>query len=98
MSLRTSRSRQWGLWSEWSANRRHPVRVRRSGSSHSLYVNVGHRYVFTDGICHMENGESGAVLVCSQPLTAQESWLPLPVNHLIGVDDDLLVAIRPLDL
>ncbi|MBZ0115215.1 MAG: class II glutamine amidotransferase [Thermoanaerobaculia bacterium] len=84
------------------ADGRRAVAIRyvsdKAAKADSLYVNVGQRYSCSDGLCQMEDGDSGAVLVCSEPLSAQESWRPVPVNHLVAVDDDLTVTIRPLDL
>lgn len=65
--------------------------------ANSLYVHSGHRYVCEQGTCRMlQPGEgSGAVIVSSEPLSEDEGWEKVPVNHLVLVDQDLKVDVEP---
>lgn len=65
--------------------------------ANSLYVHSGHRYVCEDGLCRMlQPGEgSGAVIVASEPLSQDDGWKKVPVNHLVSVENDLTVHLEP---
>ncbi|MEM7586698.1 MAG: class II glutamine amidotransferase [Acidobacteriota bacterium] len=68
-----------------------------STPANSLYVHRGHRYVCEDGACRMlarGDGE-GAVIVASEPLSEDAGWERVPTNHLVVIDRDLAVEIKP---
>lgn len=67
-----------------------------AGEAHTLYVSSGQRYLCRDGVCHMEHGDSRAALICSEPLSDQQSWRKVPVNHLVTVDEELSVDMQPM--
>jgi predicted glutamine amidotransferase len=69
---------------------------RPAEPANSLYVHTGQRYVCEGDVCRMVGGERGAVMVCSEPLSQGPGWRPVPVNHLVVVDADLAVTLRPL--
>ncbi len=66
----------------------------------SLYIHTGRRYVCEDGTCRMIEPEAGqgAVLVSSEPLSADPGWTSVPVNHIVSIHprDGLRVAPWPL--
>ncbi len=62
----------------------------------TLYVHTGQRYVCEDGLCRMlapEEG-AGAVIVASEPLSGDDGWEPVPMQHLVLVEDDLAVTVE----
>jgi predicted glutamine amidotransferase len=63
----------------------------------SLYFHFGKRYVCEGGKCRMVSpDEAGrAILVCSEPLSDDPGWLPVPNNSLIVVREDRTVEVRP---
>jgi len=65
--------------------------------ANTLYVHSGHRYLCEGGVCRMcEAGEdSGAVIVSSEPLSKDEGWERVPVNHLVLVEQNLGVGVEP---
>ena len=67
-------------------------------AANSLYVHSGRRYTCEGGLCRMldPNGSSGAVIVASEPLSRDEGWDKVPENHLVCVDPDLRVEIKPI--
>ncbi len=70
-------------------------------SANSLYTHSGRRYECEDGICRMrESGaaEEHAVIVSSERLSEDPGWQPVDVGHLVVVDSDLRVEMRPLEL
>ena len=66
----------------------------------SLYVNQGRRYVCEDGLCRMlpADRSENAVLISSEPLSDDAGWERVPVNHLVSVEPDLQVRIRPMSI
>jgi predicted glutamine amidotransferase len=66
----------------------------------TLYIHEGKQYVCEDGVCHMVSPDvgRGAVLVCSEPLSEDPGWDPVPANHLVVVRDDRSVSVRPCAL
>jgi ergothioneine biosynthesis protein EgtC len=64
----------------------------------SLYVHNGKQYVCDDdGVCRMVSPDvgQGAVLVCSEPLSEDAGWERVPPNHLVLVNEDRSVTLRP---
>ncbi|MEM1205302.1 MAG: class II glutamine amidotransferase [Acidobacteriota bacterium] len=68
--------------------------------SNSLYVHSGRRYVCEDGVCRMVDPDRslGAVIVASEPLSADPGWDRVPENHLVKIDGDLGVEMEPLSI
>jgi len=66
----------------------------------SLYVHEGKQYVCEEGVCRMVSPDvvRGAVLVCSEPLSEDPGWDPVPANHMVLVREDRSVAIRACTL
>lgn len=66
--------------------------------ANSLYVHVGLRYVCEGGVCRMiaPDESSGAVIIASEPLSADPGWEKVPENHLVSVDQDLRVEVVPI--
>jgi glutamine amidotransferase len=64
----------------------------------SLYLHTGKRYVCEGGLCRMIEPERDhhAVLVCSEPLSEDPGWARVPVNHLVLIDHDRAVEVRPM--
>lgn len=62
----------------------------------SLYVHTGRRYVCEDGVCHMidPTGSEKTVICSSEPLSGDDGWQPIPVNHFVVIDPDRRTAIR----
>lgn len=62
-------------------------RFSTAAASPSLYLNRGKRYTCRDGECRMldADDEGGAVIVSSEPLSAESSWETVPGNHLVVV-------------
>jgi len=59
----------------------------------SLYVNQGRRYVCEDGVCTMlSDSDDNAVIVSSEPLSDDDSWQEVPVNHMLLINKNLTVA------
>ena len=64
----------------------------------SLYVNRGRRYLCKGGACSMESSveEGEAVLVTSEPLSAEAGWDPVPPNHLLVIDANRSLRLTAL--
>jgi predicted glutamine amidotransferase len=66
----------------------------------TLYYAVGSRFGHLDGRSQMiADGAPGerAVLIASERLTADDpSWVPIPSNHCIAVDQDRQVVLLPM--
>lgn len=59
----------------------------------SLYVNQGKRYVCEEGVCSMlSDNEDNAVIVSSEPLSTDNSWQEVPVNHMLLINKNLNVT------
>jgi len=65
----------------------------------SLYYHMGRRYVCDDGVCRMVPVEdAGAVLVASEPLSADPGWQEVPAGHLVAIEADRSLEVKPLAL
>ena len=66
----------------------------------SLYLCRGRQYICEQGVCRMEQikGENQAMIVASEPLTDDEAWEPVPASHLLLIDADRCISVRPLNV
>ena len=66
----------------------------------SLYLHIGKRYVCEGGCCRMVSPDDagGAVLICSEPLSRDPGWVPVPPGSLVVVHEDRTVDVRPCGL
>jgi glutamine amidotransferase len=64
----------------------------------TLYHSEGSRYVVEDGETRMEApaDDDQAVLVVSEKLTEGKEWTMIPKNHLVMVEPNLNVRVRPI--
>lgn len=64
----------------------------------TMYHSEGSRYVVEDGVTRMEAPEDDdqAVLVVSEKLTDGKEWTLIPQNHLVMVEENLNVRVRPI--
>jgi glutamine amidotransferase len=65
----------------------------------SLYVHTGRRYVCDGGVCRMiapERG-TGAVIVCSEPLSDDPGWQKIPRNSMVVINEHQECDIRRMD-
>lgn len=64
----------------------------------SLHYSTGSRYECHEGVCRMRSTTPGehAVIVCSEPLSRDEGWQEVPVNHLVVIGSDRSVRIDPV--
>ncbi|MCC7258321.1 MAG: class II glutamine amidotransferase [Gammaproteobacteria bacterium] len=65
----------------------------------SLYTNRGRRYVCEGSVCRMlDPGEANgsAVMISSEPLSGDNGWEAVPVNHLVRVEPNLNLATEPM--
>ena len=64
----------------------------------SLHYSAGNRYECHDGICQMSASTPGehAVIVSSEPLSADGRWQTVPTNHLVVVDPGRSVQVTPI--
>lgn len=53
----------------------------------SLYVHAGHEYRCHEGVVNLYPANDAAVLVASEPLTADNSWQKVPQNHLLLINE-----------
>ena len=62
----------------------------------TLYYSEGTAYECKDGICHMRaDKKDKAVLVVSEKLTdIADDWKPIPVNHILIVENKLKTKLR----
>src|SRR5436190_1504168 len=65
----------------------------------TMYHSEGSRYVVEDGITRLEAPEDddGAVLVVSEKLTDGPEWTLIPKNHLVMVEQNSNVRVRPIN-
>lgn len=65
----------------------------------TLYHSEGSRYVVEDGITRLEAPEDddNAVLIVSEKLTDGPQWTMIPKNHLVMVEPNLNVRVRPIN-
>lgn len=71
----------------------------KSARPSSMHYSIGSRFVSKDSGYHMlkEHGKKQAVLVTSEKLTNfKAEWEDVPENHLLLIDKDLSVELRPL--
>lgn len=67
----------------------------------SLYYMFGERYVCDEYRCYMlpDGGQSGAVIIASEPFTAVKSdWTKVARNSMIIVDENLSISFRDIEL
>lgn len=67
----------------------------------SLYYLFGRKYICDDYRCYMEpdQGQSGAVIIASEPFTAVKSdWVKVARNSMIIVDEDLSISFRDIEM
>ncbi|RUR14523.1 class II glutamine amidotransferase [Legionella septentrionalis] len=65
----------------------------------TMHYSLGSRFVAKKGHYHMlqEGNEKNCILVVSEKLTDFDTeWLEVPANHLLLVDKDLSIELRPL--
>lgn len=64
----------------------------------TLYHSEGSRYVVEDGVTRLEApmDDDNAVLIVSEKLTEGKEWTLIPNNHLVIVEPNLNVRVRPL--
>lgn len=65
----------------------------------SMHYSMGSHYEEREGRFHMVpcNGKIGSILVASEKLTNYDlEWHDVPGNHLIMIDTDLSIQLRPL--
>lgn len=65
----------------------------------TMYYSVGKEFIAKDGRYHMlhNDGPSGSLLIASEKLTKfHTEWHDIPPNHLVMVDLDLSIQLRPL--
>jgi len=64
----------------------------------SLYLHRGRRYVCSGEVCEMQDASasSASVMICSERLSDEPGWQPVPVNHLVLARPDRSVALRPI--
>lgn len=71
-----------------------------AGPAPSLHLSRGRRYTCHEGLCRMLHPEEGhgAVLVASEALSEDPGWETVPEGHLVLIEEDLGVRLRPLVL
>lgn len=64
----------------------------------SLYFRVGSGYVCREDVCQMldDEGPRETVLVASEPLTIEPGWRAVPQNHLLIIDQEHRIQLRPI--
>lgn len=64
----------------------------------TMYHSEGSRYVVEDGTTRLEapKDDDNAVLVVSEKLTDGPQWTMIPKNHLVMVEPDLNVRVKPI--
>jgi len=74
--------------------------TRDGHDGESLYYSRGRRYACVDGVCRMLPAESerAAVIVSSEPLSADPSWRSIPRNHVLAFELGGDADSRPLEL
>jgi len=67
------------------------------GRAESLHWHWGREYVCENGACRMVEPDrgKGAVIVSSEPLSNDFQWEPVPVNHLVAVDEAHNARLEP---
>lgn len=63
----------------------------------SLWLRTGEQYVCHEGVCQMLDGSKReAVIVASEPLTAEADWQEVPQQHLVLIDANRGLELREL--
>lgn len=64
----------------------------------SLYLHRGRRYVCDGDVCHMQPASAGqsSIMVCSERLSDEPGWQPIPVNHMVVARPDRSAELRPI--
>jgi glutamine amidotransferase len=70
--------------------------VSEGKESNSLYISSGGRFYCEDGHCYMDEGKD-AVLVVSEPLNTSHHWKRVKNNHLVTVDIDRKISVKPIE-
>jgi len=67
--------------------------------ANTLFVHCGSRYVCEGGLCRMikPDPDEHTVIVASEPLSEDPGWREVPPNHMVLVEPDLSVSIRPIE-
>jgi predicted glutamine amidotransferase len=65
--------------------------------NNSLFVHAGMQYICDGAICRMidPGGRGAATLISSEPLSDDDGWEPVPLNHLVRLQDGDL-SVEPL--
>jgi glutamine amidotransferase len=67
----------------------------------TLYYSEGSRYeCYDNGVCHMHPPDNGnkAVLIASEKLSSYKAdWKEVPNNHMLLVDEELMVSLQPIE-
>ncbi|MEM9301508.1 MAG: class II glutamine amidotransferase [Pseudomonadota bacterium] len=65
----------------------------------TLYYQVGSHYRCENGICMMDDviTDERTILVSSEPLSEESGWKPVPVNHVLLIDRDRDLELRPIE-
>jgi glutamine amidotransferase len=65
----------------------------------TLYHSEGSRFVVEDGRTRLEApaDDDHAVLIVSEKLTEGKEWTMIPKNHLVMVEQDMNVRVRPIN-
>lgn len=68
------------------------------GEADSLYRHCGRRYTCDEGVCRMVHapGHGEAAIVSSEPLSGDEGWEPVPVNHFVLLEGSEVTAVEPV--
>ena len=65
----------------------------------TLYTNRGRRYVCEAGVGRMlDPGEinGSALMISSEPISGDDGWAAVPVNHLVRVEPNLVTLTEPV--
>jgi ergothioneine biosynthesis protein EgtC len=63
----------------------------------SLWLWTGKQYLCRDGVCQMLDGPGReAVIVSSEPLTADATWQEVPLQHLVLIDSNRRAEFRQI--
>jgi glutamine amidotransferase len=69
--------------------------ISGGGPANSLYISSMGQFNCEDGMCKIAEGEK-AILIVSEPLVELPGWEMVEPNHLVTVDQDKCVTIKPL--
>ncbi len=71
--------------------------VSSGEDSNSLYLLHGGTFRCQEGLCSMDAGED-AVLIVSEPLNSSKEWQKIQNNHMVLVDSDRKMTVKPIIL